>query len=236
MADITTIGTAMDLQVKQLEHLSNNLANAGTPGFKAVHLHILKSTEEIFTAEQPTAIPNILTVDFSCGVPQNTKNPLDLYINRDGFFVVETDRGEAYTKNGSFTLNQNNQLVTQDGWLVIGDSGPVTLMEGPINITRDGGILIDGNQVGQLKIVDFEDRQALVKAGASLYYDEGSANLKTVDQPDIQSGFLEMSNVNVVREMTDMIGLNRLFETYQKMIQALSEQDDLAVNRIGTLT
>ena len=235
MADITTIGTAMDLQTKQLEHISNNLANAGTPGFKAVHLYLLKGIEEIIGADENIDIPSTLMADFSQGIPQKTNNPLDLSLQREGFFVVQTNQGEAYTKNGSFTVNQSNQIVTQDGHLVLGDSGPITLIDGKINISNEGAVFVDGNEVGKLKIVDFTHRQALVKTSGSLYFDEGKASLKTVDKPNIQSGFLELSNVNVVTEMADMISINRLFETYQKMIQALQDQDKLAVSRIGKL-
>jgi flagellar basal-body rod protein FlgF len=235
MADIATIGTAMDLQVTQLEHISNNLANAETPGFKAIHLLILKDVEEIVVAEQQMEIPSELVADFSQGIPQKTGNPLDISIQGDGFFVIQTDQGVAYTKNGSFTINSSNQIVTQDGYLVMGNAGPIILTEGQMNIAKDGSISVDGNEIGKFKVVDFTDRQALVKANGSLYFDDGRAGLKTMDKANIQPGFLELSNVNAIREMADMISINRLFETYQKMIQTLQDQDKLAVNRIGKL-
>jgi flagellar basal-body rod protein FlgF len=235
MADIATLGTAMDLQVTQLEHISNNLANAETPGFKAMHLHILQDIEEaIITQENPT-IPSELVADFSQGIPQKTGNPLDISIQGDGLFVIQTDQGVAYTKNGSFTINSSNQIVTQDGYLVMGNAGPITLSGGQINIAEDGSISVDGNEIGKFKVVDFTNRQALVKAKGSLYFDDGRAGLKAMDKANIQPGFLELSNVNVVREMADMITINRLFETYQKMILTLQDQDKMAVNRIGKL-
>lgn len=236
MADIPMIAAVMDLQTTQLEHISNNLANAGTPGFKAVHLHILKKIEELAVTEENPNIPNNLIADFSQGIPQNTNNPLDLYLQGNGFFVVQTDRGEAYTKNGSFTVNKSNQIVTQEGNIVVGESGgPITLISGKINVANSGSVFVDGTEVGKLKTVDSANPQALVKAGRSLYFDQGQAGLKQLEQPNIQSGFLELSNVNVVREMADMIGINRLFETYQKMIQTLTDQDKLATARIGKL-
>jgi flagellar basal-body rod protein FlgF len=235
MADITTLGTVMNLQVTQLEHISNNIANTTTPGFKAVHLNILKSIEEIIQTEEAIEVPSRLTTDFSQGIPQNTGNVLDVHIQGSGFFVVQSEKGDAYTKNGAFSINPSNQIVTQDGHPVIGDSGPITLTNGEIHIAHDGTVLVDGSEIGKLKVVDFSDPQALVKSGGNLYYDEGGAGLKPVEKPSIQSGFLELSNVNVIREMTDMISVNRLFETYQKMIQTLQEQDRLAVSRIGKL-
>lgn len=235
MADMTTIGTAMELQVSQLEHITNNLANARTTGFKAVHLNILKSVQEIIQAEEPIDIPSMLTADFSQGIPLGSNNPLDLSLRGDGFFVIQTERGDAYTRNGSFSINAANQLTSQEGYLVQGDSGPLTVPEGEVRVNPDGTVTVDGNEIGKLKVVDFNDKQALVRASGSIYFDEGRAGLKNVDKADVQSGFIEMSNVNAIKEMADMMSVNRLFETYQKIIQALQDQDKLAVNRIGRL-
>jgi flagellar basal body rod protein FlgG len=92
---------------------------------------------------------------------------------------------------------------------------------------------VDGSPVGKLKIVDFADRQKLRNAGGGLYIDDGSAGVKKMDRPDIASGTIELSNVNVINEMANMIEIHRSFETYQKIIQTLADQDKLSVSRIG---
>ncbi len=92
-------------------------------------------------------------------------------------------------------------MVTQEGDPVLGEGGPIILNNGKVNVAADGSVLVDGSPVGKLKIVDFADRQKLRNAGGGLYIDDGSAGVKKVDQPDIASGTIELSNVNVINEM-----------------------------------
>jgi flagellar basal-body rod protein FlgG len=172
-------------------------------------------------------------VDFARGISQRTDNPLDLYLQGDGFFVVQTKEGPAYTRKGDFTVNSLNQLVTQAGDPVVGEGGPITLQNGKINIAGDGSVFVDESQVGKLRIVDFANRQNLRKAGGSLYIDDGTAGVKKVDRPDIASGSIELSNVNVINEMAGMIDIHRSFETYQKIIQTLTDLDKMSVSRVG---
>jgi flagellar basal-body rod protein FlgF len=231
--DISAVAAAMDQRILQLEHITNNLANTSTPGFKAEHLLSLNTLQEESKPGDNTASLDSLIVDFAQGISQRTDNPLDLYLQRDGFFVVQTKEGQAYTRRGDFTVNSHNQMVTQAGDPVVGEGGPITLNNGKINVAEDGSVFVDGNQVGKLKIVDFADRQKLRNVGSGLYIDDGSAGLKKVDRPNIASGSIELSNVNVINEMADMIDIHRSFEVYQKIIQTLADQDKLSVSRVG---
>ena len=231
--DISAVAAAMDQKILQLEHITSNLANAVTPGFKAEHLLVLNALqEESKPGEYPAALTSLL-VDFAQGISQKTDNPLDLSLHGDGFFVVQTKEGEAYTRKGDFTVNGNNQIVTQLGDPVIGEGGPIVLGNGKIHINEDGAVFVDESQVGKLKIVDFVDRQILRKTGNGLYIDEGEAGVKKVDKPNISAGSIELSNVNVINEMAEMINIHRSFETYQKIIQQLTEQDKLSTSRVG---
>jgi flagellar basal-body rod protein FlgF len=231
--NISAVTAAMDQKILQLEHISNNLANASTPGFKAEHLLTLNTLQEESKPGDDTASLTTLVVDFAQGISQRTDNPLDLNLQGDGFFVVQTKDGQAYTRKGDFTLNSRNQIVTQAGDPVVGEGGPITLNNGKINVAKDGSVFVDGNQVGKLNIVDFADRQKLRNAGGGLYLDDESASLKKIDHPDIASGSIELSNVNVINEMANMIDMNRSFELYQKVIQTLADQDKLSVSRVG---
>jgi flagellar basal-body rod protein FlgG len=231
--DIFAVAAAMDQRIMQLERVSNNLANASTPGFKAEHLVTLNTLQEESKPGDDADSLTALVVDFAQGISQRTENPLDLNLQGDGFFVVQTKEGHAYTRKGDFTLNSRNQMVTQEGYPVVGEGGPITLNNGKSNVAEDGSVFVDGSQVGKLKIVDFADRQKLRNAGGGLYIDDGSAGLKKVDRPDIASGSIELSNVNVIDEMANMIDIHRSFETYQKVIQTLADQDKLSVSRIG---
>jgi flagellar basal-body rod protein FlgF len=231
--DISAVAAAMDQKIIQLEHVTNNLANSSTPGFKAEHLLTLNAIQEESNLEDNTASLESLIVDFARGISQRTDNPLDLYLKGDGFFVVQTNEGQAFTRRGDFTVNSSNQMVTQEGDPVLGEGGPITLNNGKVNVAGDGSAFVDGSLVGKLKIVDFADRQKLRNAGGGLYIDDGSAGVKKVDRPDVASGTIELSNVNVINEMANMIEIHRSFEIYQKIIQTLADQDKLSVSRIG---
>jgi len=231
--DISTVAAAMDQKMMQLEYITNNLANTSTPGFKAEHLFILNALQRESKPGDNAASLSSLVVDFGRGISQRTDNPLDLYLQGDSFFVVQTKEGPAYTRKGDFTVNSLNQLVTQTGDPVVGEGGPITLKNGKIHIADSGSVFVDESQVGKLRIVDFATRQNLRNAGGGLYIDDGTAGVRKVDRPDISSGSIELSNVNVINEMAGMIDIHRLFETYQKIIQTLTDQDKLSVSRVG---
>jgi flagellar basal-body rod protein FlgF len=227
--DINSITSAMSRKIDQMDHVTNNLANSMTPGFKAEHLRALQANGE------GEVIPSEATVDFSSGLSQQTGNPLDLHIEGDAFFVIQTKDGLAFTRRGDFTINRDNQLVTQDGNPVMGEGGKITLSSGKVHISRDGSVSVDGNMVGKLRMTDFNNRTALTRIGGSLYRDSGTAGMKKPASAEIASGFLELSNVNIIGEMTELIDINRSFEIYQKIIQTLSDQDKLSVSRVGRL-
>jgi len=234
--DIPAIAAVMNQKIMQLDYVTNNLSNAVTPGYKAEHLKYLKALEESDNITDNNAASSTLIVDFTQGMAQKTDNPLDLQLQGEGFFVVQTKDGQAFTRKGDFTVNKQNQIVTQAGDPVMGEGGPITLRNGKINVSEDGAVYVDENQVGKLKIVDFADRQSLKNVGGGVFLDSGSAAIKKVEKPKIASGFIELSNVNVVREMADMINIDRSFEAYQKIILTLADQDKLATSRIGRIT
>jgi flagellar basal-body rod protein FlgG len=228
--DITALTTIMDRKIAQMDGVANNLANTSTPGYKAEHLRALQAASE--SAEN--TIPETI-IDFRPGMPEKTGNALDLRIEGDGFFAVQTREGQAFTRRGDFTIDRENRLVTQEGDPVMGENGLIRLKKGVITIGRDGSVLVDADVAGKLRVVDFENRSALKRIGGSLYKDPGTAGMKKPVRFEISSGFLELSNVDMIREMTEMIDVNRSFESYQKIIQTLSDLDKLSVNRIGRL-
>lgn len=230
--DIPTVSAAMEQRIRQLDHVTHNLANVQTAGFKAQHLHAVQSLQgqEVAGSLPPS---QVLATDFSQGINQKTGNPLDLSLRGEGFFVVQTPAGEAFTRKGDFTLNGQKQLSTQEGHPVLGQNGPLTLGGGRIHVSQDGTLHVDDDALGKLRVVDFADRQALTGIGGGLYRDPGTAGMKRVERPAVAAGYIELSNVNAIREMAQMIDLHRSFETYQKVVQTLSEQDRLSVGRVG---
>lgn len=232
--DLVNVSTR---KISQLDTVTNNIANAGTPGFKAEHLHFaMQDRKEASADGQSTSYVPSLMVDYSPGGMEKTGNVLDLAIRGEGFFAVETKEGAAYTRRGNFTLNKNNELVTQSGDYVLDAGGKHIVVNGDdLQVSEQGQIMVDGNTAGRLRMVAFDKGQALLSRGGGLYTDPGSAGLKTLDKPDLASGYLELANVQAIKEMVAMIDIQHSFETYQKAIQTIADLDRLSVNRVGKL-
>jgi flagellar basal-body rod protein FlgF len=127
---IGDVAKASEGRIRQLDMVSNNLANTGTPGFKVEHFYPGLIKDDINTGEGSTPNLSYTRVDYRQGIIQITGNPLDVAIQGDGFFTVQTKEGLAYTRKGNFTVDKNNQLVTHSGEFVLGDRGPITVGAG----------------------------------------------------------------------------------------------------------
>lgn len=233
--DVTDVARAGARKLSQLDFVTNNIANAATSGFKAEHLYYAMKGRQAQEGALTDLGPTVSKMDFSQGTLKVTGNTFDLAIEGDGFFTIQTKQGNAYTRNGSFVLNKNKELVTQSGDYVLGEDGKIVLNGNTVNIDKDGSIFVDGSPVGGIKIAAFSDPYALVRSTDGRFVDDGKAGLKNADAYSIAGGYLEMSNVNSVREMTDMMEIQRSFETYQKVILTLQDMDKISTNRIGKL-
>jgi flagellar basal-body rod protein FlgF len=215
-------------RVNQLNYITNNIANVNTHGFKSVRA--------FYSAMDPatvTFIPEVV-VDYSPGSIHKTENSMDVAINGEGFFTVQSGIETTYTRQGNFTLDKNSNLVTSDGSFILGKSGQkIKLPDGTININDKGDIAVDGNRIDTLKIVSFKNPQALEKLNGCLFRDTGKAGLVEKEDAIVRQGYIEMSNVQVVKEMVEMIGIHRSVEVYQKIIQTIADQDKLATSQIG---
>jgi flagellar basal-body rod protein FlgG len=164
--------------------------------------------------------------------------PLDLAITGDGFFKIQTDHGIRYTRNGNFGLNAEGTLVTGEGDVVLGENGPITIDEDGevITINDAGEVDVDETVIGTLKIVSFDAPEQLTKEGNSLFYYSGPESDEiTPDYFEVRQGHLEQSNVEMIREMTNMVTINRQYETFQKLIQTIDELDTKATSEIGKI-
>lgn len=180
--------------------------------------------------------------DFSQGSIKPTGAPFDLAINgKEAFFEINTPQGIRYTRNGAFLLNNDGVLTTKQGFPVLtkGD-GPVESrqirIQNPtsIQIGMSGNVLNGAQPVGKISLVGFEKPQALRKVGNSMYMLKDSIETEKIENPraQIMQGSLEMSNVNVVAEMTEMIKTTRTFESLQKAIQAYDQMNGKLVNDV----
>lgn len=232
------VNTAVSAAVKKLsqhDYVTHNLANANTPGYKAERLIFVRRPERDLMAEDSFSHDPVVLVDHSPGTLQKSGNPLDVAVQGEGYFVIETKDGERYTRNGSFTLNQNGELVTMSGDAVMGEGGRITCSGKKIEISNAGTVSVDGSETGKLKIVDFKKKDALVKRGAGLFEASAGAEQAALENPEVRSGYLETSNVQAVKEMIEMIDIQRSFEAYLKIMQTMSEQDRLATSRLAKL-
>ncbi|NTW16853.1 MAG: flagellar hook-basal body protein [Syntrophaceae bacterium] len=217
-------------RVDQLDYITNNIANVNTPGFKAVKLFHNTMDEATLTY-----IPEVVT-DYSPGTMYRTNNALDVAINGEGFFAIQSGEETAYTRQGNFTLDKEGTLVSNEGKYVLSKTGKkIKIPDGTVQINEKGDIAVDGNQIDTLKIVSFKNPQALTKEEGCLFKDAGNAGLAEKNDPLLRQHHIELSNVQVVKEMSDMIDIHRSVEVYQKVIQTIADQDRLATNQIGRL-
>lgn len=214
----------------QLDYITNNIANATTPGFKMTKLF-----HNSVDSATVTYVPEVV-VDYSPGTIYRTDNALDVAIYGEGFFTIQSGDETTYTRQGNFTLDKDGNLITAEGNYVLNKSGKkINLPNGTVQISKKGDVSVDGNQIDTLKITNFTNPQALVKMEGCLFTDPGNAGMVDKEDPVISQGHIELSNVQVVKEMTDMIDLHRSVEIYQKVIQTIADQDRLATSQIGRL-
>ncbi|MBN1613657.1 MAG: flagellar basal-body rod protein FlgF [Deltaproteobacteria bacterium] len=235
--DVYDIANVCAVKLTQLDHVTNNLANAATPGFKAERMTFGLQYEDVRSALEgkPQDMPAV-RVDYSQGSHQRTGNSLDVALDGEGFFVVETKEGIAYTRRGSFRMNMEGALVTDAGDAVLDESErPIKISGNSVQIDSQGQISVDGNPAGKLKIVRFDNHQNLIRNGNGLFMDPGNAEPAKPENVNVSAGYLELSNVNAIKEMVEMIDIQRTFEIYQKVIQSMNDQDKLSINRVGKL-
>jgi flagellar basal-body rod protein FlgF len=246
MAGILSGARAQELR---LEVLSNNMANISTVGFKEDRVFRIPSAtlpegESIpgdANADMPLNNLPVLPVgtftNFDQGLLKETGNALDVGLEGEGFFSVQTPHGIQYTRKGNFALNADGTLVTQEGYPVQGRGGGEIRISGQeVVVDTSGAIIVDGAEVDTLNIVDFTDKKGLLKNGDSLYSpidpnDQGVPAEKTL----VHQGSIEGSNVDAIKIMTEMIDTMRGYESYQKLIQSMNELNSKS-NDLGKLS
>ena len=230
---------------KKMDILANNLANINTVGFKQDMLIFQvpgqgggqkdgSNPPNSLVSTPPT--PTATKTDFSPGPLKHTKNALDLALDGEGFFCVETPDGEHYTRKGSFTLNQQGVLVTKDGHPVLGKGGEIKIKGQDVSIDEQGNISVDGNSVDTIRVVTISETHSLRKAGDTLFAPPGSGvSEDTAEDVKVKQGFLETSNVDGIKVMTEMIDVLRGYESYQKVIKFLDDATRKSIDEVGRL-
>ncbi len=235
-----------EVQRLRMDILTHNLANMNTVGYKsdeAVFRIKDEDLEAIAAGDDQGILPTVPVIplttrtDFTQGLIQPTGNPLDLAIEGDGFFSIQTEDGVRYTRNGTFTLSDGGLLTTPDGHAVMGEGGEITIDGSEVEFDGNGNVVVDGQITDKLRIVEISDPTALVKEGYNLFaLDEERGTEEPVDYANVHQGFLEGSNVNSVKIMTDLIEVMRGYESYQKIIRTLDENSSKLIAGVGSPT
>jgi len=253
-------GTGMLLQRRKMETITNNITNAETTGYKK-EFNVAHSFDEVLTrrindVHRAPGAPGLppgrtvlnsmvgplnlgtqvdqLYIDFDQGSLEGTERSTDLALVGDAFFVVQTEDGERYTKAGHFYLDSEGFLVDGEGHFLLGENGPINVRGLDFYVDTNGNVFTPEGFVDTIRVVSFEDNEQLRRQGSSLFYSleepMAAANPYTIAQ-----GFLEMSNVDIGREMVDMLAMYRTYETNQRMLTMIDETVGKAVNEIGRL-
>lgn len=209
--------------------IATNLAHMNVPGFRRSSL-----TTSAFrdTLTQSPNSPGFGTIeegvnsDFTPGPMMATDRKLDVAIDGDGFFTVESPTGPLYTRSGSFQIGDGGTLVGTHGMPVVGAGGPINLpadvRQSDIQISSDGTISANGQQLGQLQLVAFANRNQLQQVGTTLFSAPPTAQPADVDVQVVQ-GMREQSNVRPVDELVSMIVAMRYHEAAQRTLRSMNE-------------
>lgn len=221
-------GMAMD--VSRMSTIAQNLSNTATPGYKRALPSTLPFLLEGSSAEAVAAS----TADLRHASLRPTGAALDLAIDGDGFFEVQTEAGTAYTRRGDFRLDAAGRLVTHAGHVVQGQGGPLVLGTAAPTIDRAGRLFDGDKPLGQLKLVTFADPRSVLSRGEDgLFTTEQAATVQPEGEARLRQGHLEASNVNTAAEMVRLMETVRHFEASQKVVQGVDEMTERALRKLG---
>ncbi|QQS35504.1 MAG: flagellar hook-basal body protein [Ignavibacteriales bacterium] len=227
---IYVAGRSLDQKMKNISTVANNIANLNTTGYKREVPFL-----EILSQVSQPVVKDI--TDFNQGDAIPTENPLDLFINGKGFFTIKTERGLEFTRNGKFNVSNDGFLVNDQGYRVMGRNGEINLTttkfdeNQTLSISKTGEIKIGEQPVDTLLIAHLDNLQQPKRIdGASFITVDDEFQLAGESDFEIKQGYLEESNVNAIIEMESMIQINKEYETASKMIAALDQSLEKAVD------
>lgn len=227
---------------------ANNIANSATVAYKSqvpVQLGfypLFRKSNIGFKITIPKSAPGggvkiVETYpDWSMGPIRETKNPFDIAIQGPGFLVVQTPRGERYTKAGNLTRDKEGYLCTSQGFRILGDNNQPILIQGVnVNIATDGTISVDGVNVGRIQCVEFSHPERLLREGENLFYasEEVAQDKIPSTKSVIRQGFLEWSNIKLPFEMVKMILGLRSYEANQRVLSSFDESLGRLIDQVG---
>ena len=221
--------------MRELQAVAHNVANVSTTGFRregvifSEYVRGLQGSETALSMARGDARQTWLNQ----GSLNFTGGQLDLAIEGEGFFRIETDQGERLTRAGHFSIDAQGEIVNHDGYRLLDDGGaPILVPPGAqLAVARDGTISADGEPVAQLGMVRPEDPSQLSRVAGTLL--EARGELLPAEDSVIHQGFLEESNVNPMTEMARLIEVHRAYEAGQKFLDREDERIRAVIQTLG---
>lgn len=222
---MSSAASALQMLERRQQVLANNLANASTRGFKG---------EATFGRMMGNALAVTDTaLDLSNGTLSETRNPLDLAVEGDGFFVTSTPAGERLVRGGSFHLDASRTVVDDRGNAILGEKGPVVLPQGAIEIDAAGTITVNGRPAGRLRLETVADGARLQHEGGTQFVPDATREAMAPGARRIKQGFVEESNVNMLSAMTAMIEVMHRYGAAQKTLSTLDTVRGIATTELA---
>jgi flagellar basal-body rod protein FlgF len=226
-----TAGISVNALMQEYDTITHNLANASTTGYKRRVNAFSQILDKATNGDRPAGKdgPGVtLGIDFSQGHSVQTGRNLDLALQGEGFFVVETPAGPLYTRNGMFQVNGMGQIVDSQGRIIAGEGGPIVIpKETPtstVNVSDDGKVSAGGLAIGRFRVVEFADKKTeLNPVGMNCFTAAGGEGPKPAKASTVKQGYQENSNVNTMEELVGLITVTRVYEANMKVLTSKSE-------------
>lgn len=241
--------SALNANSRWQEAIAENMAASSVPGykrqnisFKAIEAGLMPPTSDPTATRAAWSMPEShASTSFAPGELRFTGQNTDVAIQGNGFFEVQMPNGAlGYTRDGEFDLNSSGQLITKQGYIVMGQSGPIQMDHAngqPITVSSDGSVSQGPILRGQLKIMNFNKPELLTPASGGLFVPrDPSVELTTVDKPNVRQFYLEQANTSAVSEMANMITVMRSSEANQRVIQMQDERMGKAISELGNMS
>lgn len=242
MDNAMLVGLSRQLTLRRaMDVAANNIANAQTNGFKAEQVMLEETlASRARHVDGPDRVAFVdewaMGRDFRQGALERTGRSLDLALQGEGFFILETEGGERFTRDGRFTVNQDGELAAADGARVLDDFGQPVRIDpnaGPVTISEQGVVSQNGLPGQRLGVARFEELGVLQKVGENRFSAPDDAARAIENLPQMIQGHVETSNVKPIAEITRMMEVSRSYASVTRMIRDADELSRKAIDRLG---
>lgn len=229
---IMQLAGVIQRDIDSLKAVSQNVANANTPGYRSERTFNVMSTERGRSggAAGLAMVQTQTAINTDGGALQHTGRVTDLALSGDAWFVLMTPQGAALSRDGRFKVDNSGYLVSDDGHQVLGTEGPLRVSAGVLKVDADAQVSVDGQSLGRLNLVRVGSPQQLQALGRGLYAADSAVSAKEFA---LHQGWLERSNVAMGSDMVKMMEVSRHVETMQRALSAYDGMLDRGINQLG---